>query len=179
MRAILLVALALMSLSIQAKIYPKQVISPPVTMECQILFSPGSHINTEIVKQIDATNESLIVVIYTFTSAPIGNAVIRAHQRGVDVIVLIDPGYATGRGSAVPSLLAAGIPVYKDLAHAIMHDKFIISDGQKVQTGSYNYTNNAEYNNAENALFCNSSALAAIYIREFDLLMKQAARIPN
>ena len=39
-----------------------------------------------------------------------------------------------------------------DYQYAIMHDKFIVVDGETVEEGSFNYTSAAEKKNAENAV---------------------------
>jgi phosphatidylserine/phosphatidylglycerophosphate/cardiolipin synthase-like enzyme len=46
----------------------------------------------------------------------------------------------------------AGLPTYIDDRHAIAHNKIVIIDGQTVLTGSFNFTKQADENNAENLL---------------------------
>ena len=43
-----------------------------------------------------------------------------------------------------------GIPTKIDALHAIAHNKIVIVDGAVVVTGSFNFTKQAENNNAEN-----------------------------
>ena len=56
-----------------------------------------------------------------------------------------------------------GIPVRIDAQHAIAHNKIMVIDGATVITGSFNFTKNAEANNAENLLVIRSPELAAKY----------------
>jgi hypothetical protein len=56
-----------------------------------------------------------------------------------------------------------GIPVRIDDRHAIAHNKVMVVDGVTVITGSFNFTKNAEENNAENLLVIRSPDLAAKY----------------
>ena len=56
-----------------------------------------------------------------------------------------------------------GIPVRIDAQHAIAHNKIMVIDGATVITGSFNFTKNAEENNAENLLVIRSPDLAAKY----------------
>lgn len=47
---------------------------------------------------------------------------------------------------------SAGIPLRTNGQYKIMHDKVIITDGQNVELGSFNYTRSAANTNSENAL---------------------------
>jgi hypothetical protein len=47
---------------------------------------------------------------------------------------------------------SAGIPLRTNGQYKIMHDKVIITDGQNVELGSFNYTRSAANANSENAL---------------------------
>ena len=46
-------------------------------------------------------------------------------------------------------LAKQGVPVRVDYRYAVMHDKFIVVDGETVELGSFNYTAAAERKNAE------------------------------
>ncbi len=52
-----------------------------------------------------------------------------------------------------------------------MHDKFAVFDHQEAITGSYNWTNNAEHNNWENALFLNDKNTVDEYEKEFKKIL--------
>lgn len=58
----------------------------------------------------------------------------------------------------------AGIATFIDARHAIAHNKIIIVDGQTVITGSFNFTRNAEDNNAENLLVIREQKIADKYV---------------
>ncbi|WP_257829961.1 phospholipase D-like domain-containing protein [Burkholderia glumae] len=73
-------------------------------------------------------------------------------RAGVQVRVVLDRSQLDGRGSKLPELAAAGIPVRIDLAVPLMHDKFIVADRDTTQTGSMNYTQAGALHNAENVL---------------------------
>ncbi|AKZ66177.1 phospholipase D-like domain-containing protein [Candidatus Palibaumannia cicadellinicola] len=52
-----------------------------------------------------------------------------------------------------------------------MHNKFMIIDNNIIQTGSFNYTKNAEKYNAENIIIIyNRPDIANIYTQEFNKL---------
>ena len=58
----------------------------------------------------------------------------------------------------------------------VLHHKFGLYDGELLETGSYNYSVNANLNNFENLLFSTSSDDLAGYQAEFDSLYGLGAR---
>jgi phosphatidylserine/phosphatidylglycerophosphate/cardiolipin synthase-like enzyme len=53
-----------------------------------------------------------------------------------------------------------------------MHDKFCVIDNQVVVTGSYNWTNNAEFRNDENITIEHDQAQATRFSVEYRRLTK-------
>ena len=68
---------------------------------------------------------------------------ILAHQRGVNVEIVLDKSNAEARYPEGLSLANQGIPVRLDYRYAIMHDKVLVIAGQTVETGSFNFTSAA------------------------------------
>jgi phosphatidylserine/phosphatidylglycerophosphate/cardiolipin synthase-like enzyme len=52
--------------------------------------------------------------------------------------------------------------------HAIMHDKFLVADGNTVEAGSSNYTAAAYKRKTENVIVFNDPAVAARYTQEWE-----------
>ncbi len=133
-----------------------------------VRFTPGQDCTGLIVQQIQAARYSILVQAYSFTSVPILSALKAAHARGVDVEVIVDKSSARqsksgSRYSAATYLSNAGIPVWIDSKVAIAHNKVMVIDGQRVITGSFNFTAAAQSKNAENLLVIEDFALAAEY----------------
>ena len=83
----------------------------------------------------------------------------------MDVEVIVDKSSARqspsgSRYSTATYLTNAGIPVWVDTKVAIAHNKVTVIDGQRVITGSFNFTAAAQNHNAENLLVLDDSALA-------------------
>jgi phosphatidylserine/phosphatidylglycerophosphate/cardiolipin synthase-like enzyme len=56
-----------------------------------------------------------------------------------------------------------------------MHNKYIVIDGRTIQTGSFNYTANAEKRNAENVMVIrNNPALAEKYLKNWQALWDES-----
>jgi len=134
---------------------------------CDVHFSPKGGATEAVVQIVDGTKSSVHVLAYGFTSQPITDALIRAHARGAEVLVVLDRSNKTAPSSKMPDLIKAGIPVWIDATHAIAHNKVMIVDGALIENGSFNYTNSAENSNGENALVCHSTQGAAIYEADF------------
>lgn len=126
-----------------------------------VYFSPRGGATFAIRQALDNAKSSVLVQAYSFTSAPIAEALAKAHRRGVKVQVLLDKSQRTEKYSSADFLANAGISVKIDAAHAIAHNKVMIIDKEIVITGSFNFTKAAEESNAENLLVIRDKELAS------------------
>jgi phosphatidylserine/phosphatidylglycerophosphate/cardiolipin synthase-like enzyme len=129
----------------------------------EVYFSPNDGTTEAIVREIDRTRSEILVQAYSFTSAPIAKALLKAHKRGVKVQAILDKSQKSQKYSSASFLTNSGIPTYIDAKHAIAHNKIIIIDQAVVITGSFNFTKAAEEKNAENLLIIRSKELAKPY----------------
>ena len=134
-------------------------------------FSPNygkGDCTAEIVKQIDAATNAVLVQAYNFTSPPIGAALAKAERAGVKVQVIVDKVSASQKNEQVSVCRAAGIPVKVDRKHKIQHNKVMIIDGHIVITGSFNFSTNAENGNAENLVVIEDKGIAKQYTENWE-----------
>ena len=129
---------------------------------------PGESPTAALVRHFDAEDKEILCEVYSFTSRPIAEALIRAHARGVLVRVISDRTNLSGKGSVTPDLEAAGIEVVYDHEHAIMHDKVAIIGRKWLATGSFNWTAAAENKNAENLKIILDPEDARFYAEEWE-----------
>jgi len=134
----------------------------------QVYFSPGGSPTTALVKALDNAKASVLVQAYSFTSAPIASALKRAHDRGVDVMVVLDNSQWSEKYTSATFLRHAGIPIWVDSEHALAHNKVMIIDENIVITGSFNFTKAAEERNAENLLIIQDALIAQKYINNWN-----------
>ena len=138
------------------------VLTPPVKAEpftmdsCTVRFSPKGGVTDMLVAYIGGASKNIRVLAYNFTSKQIGGALVEAQKRGVDVQIVFDRSVVTEKNSALPLIKTAGIPYRIDSTHHIAHNKVILVDGGWIETGSFNYSPNAENFNGENAIICHS-----------------------
>lgn len=130
-----------------------------VTNDVEVAFSPKQGATQLIIDTIEKAENSIFVAAYSFTSKPIAKALIRAHQNGIDVGVVVDKSQRTTRYSAYLELKKLGLPIRINSNYAIMHNKFMIVDAKILQTGSFNYSQAAENNNAENVLVISDNSM--------------------
>jgi phosphatidylserine/phosphatidylglycerophosphate/cardiolipin synthase-like enzyme len=128
-----------------------------------IYFTPPADVATAVIAVIDQSKSEVLVQAYGFTHNGIAQALVRAHDRGVAVKVLLDAKTDSTNRFVKEVLQSQQIPLRLDASHAIAHNKVIVVDGEMVITGSFNFTNSAQTRNAENLLVLRSTGLADSY----------------
>lgn len=124
----------------------------------EVGFSPEGSAQQLVEKAINSSRSSIRLSAYSFTSAAVVRALISAKRRGVDVAVIVDykNNLAEGRTdkarAALNLLVNAGIPTRTISAYPMHHDKFIVVDGESVESGSINYSDAGARRNSENAI---------------------------
>jgi phosphatidylserine/phosphatidylglycerophosphate/cardiolipin synthase-like enzyme len=116
----------------------------------EVRFSPKGGCMDAVVRELKAARREILVQAYSFTADPITYALVEAKKRGVQVEILLDRSNEQEAYSDLHVLLEQGLAPLIDSNHAIAHNKIIIVDKRTVVTGSYNFTNQAEHENAEN-----------------------------
>ena len=119
-------------------------------------------IQNNILYALDKARVSIIVVMAWFTNELIAEKLIKKRQEGLDVKVAI---YDDG----VNNNNLKDVPLYRIRSKhgGIMHNKFCVIDNQIVITGSYNWTNNAEFRNEENISIIEDNNTASDYSVKF------------
>jgi phosphatidylserine/phosphatidylglycerophosphate/cardiolipin synthase-like enzyme len=140
-----------------------------------VYFSPNGGAERALVECLDAARKEINIAVYTFTSRTLAKAVIRAHERGVKVAVILDGNdesdYSKGfylQRHGVTVRYARGLPLpKKKYRFGLMHNKFAIIDDHTVITGSFNWTASAQCWNRENLLIVDDPVLARRFQEEF------------
>lgn len=142
----------------------------------EVFFSPDGGCTQACVDAIDSAQKNVFVQAYSFTSAPIAQALVNAKKRGVFVVVILDKSQRTEKYSSADFLVHSGVTTFIDDRHAIAHNKVMVIDESVVITGSFNFTKSAEYRNAENLLVISSPELAKKYIENVWLHRAHSSR---
>jgi phosphatidylserine/phosphatidylglycerophosphate/cardiolipin synthase-like enzyme len=146
----------------------------PAAGTMEVAFSPDEGSEHLVIKVIDSARREIRMLTYSFTSAPVTQALLRAKKRGVDVKVVADEKNngaqdRSGKARAALSALAnADVDVRTISVYPIHHDKVVIADGETVELGSFNYSDAAAHKNSENVLVnWKNPALAKVYLKHF------------
>lgn len=153
----------------------------PASGAVEVAFSPNEGSEALVVKVINSAKTELRVLSYSFTSAPVTAALLRAKKRGVDVRLVADQKNnvsedRSGKSrAALSALVDAGIEVRVIGVYPIHHDKVIVADRQTVELGSFNYSDAAARKNSENVLVnWGNAKLAEVYLKHFERNYRQA-----
>lgn len=123
----------------------------------QVAFTPGDDAAGLVIAAVRKARRQVLVQTYSFTHPDIAQALVDAKRRGVDVQVIADPRQMeTIATSRVEWLAEQGVALWIDGEHAAAHNKVMIIDNgfadAVLLTGSFNFTQAAQYRNAENLL---------------------------
>jgi phosphatidylserine/phosphatidylglycerophosphate/cardiolipin synthase-like enzyme len=142
---------------------------------------PARHhggLDERLVALVDRAQKTLDVADYDFDLPNVADAMVRASERRVRVRMVTDTDTLDNTRdadiqAAFDKLKEAGIPVVDDQRQDIMHHKFIVVDGEWVETGSWNYTDGDTYRLNNSQFVVRSPELAANYTAEFEKMFVQ------
>lgn len=141
-------------------------------------FSDDGGIAARVIEAINSARHTLDIAMYDLTEPAIARALVAARRRGVRIRIVADAGQAGGVYSKIAYLRSQGVGVRLGQGfngeRSLMHDKFAVFDGQRAETGSFNWTTSGERYNSENAVFISDSTVAARFEKEFENLWRRA-----
>ena len=177
-------------------------VSPTDTIAVRFIEQGGQDardIAALIADFIDQSRSTLLVAAYDVrlaesTSAPIRQSIESALGRGVDVRLIYDNSFAkpqsnvefdrNGGDFAEPQthdrVEELGVPDDRTrgiTGVGLMHQKFIVRDGDAVWTGSMNWTDDSMSRMENTIVSLNSPAIAAYFQRDFDQLWASGTSI--
>lgn len=130
-----------------------------------------------LVAAIDAARLSIDVAAYSITLNSFRNALLRAHDRGVTVRIVMES--TNMDTSDVQRLLEAGITIVGDNQQGLMHDKFMVIDRSEVWLGSMNFTDSGTYDDNNDMIRIRSTKIAENYSVEFKEMFEDNKFGPN
>ncbi len=131
-------------------------------------FSPKGGCTDVVVQEIKNARQEVLVLAYSFTSQPIAQALVDAKLRGLQVEIVLDHSNEKEEHTDLQFFVQQGLAPLIDPTHAIAHNKVMVIDHRTLITGSFNFTHQAENENAENLLVLKGHpALVAAYRANF------------
>ncbi|MFK7787967.1 MAG: phospholipase D-like domain-containing protein [Phycisphaeraceae bacterium] len=148
-------------------------VSPPEQggkhADCLVAFSPGEMGLEMIMRELRDAKRSLDICVFTITDNRISDTIIDAHRSGIAVRIITDNDKQFDDGSDIARMVRADVPTRFDPDTDHMHHKFAIVDGQRLITGSYNWTRGATRNH-ENVTVLSEQQLVESFVKEFNHL---------
>ena len=133
-------------------------------------LGPSPTMERAVVAFIGSAGRTLDVCVYDLDLPEFAQALLDAHGRGVKVRVIISEENAAKAYAVAGHLKQMEEKGILTLAHnrsGLMHNKFMIADGERVWTGSYNLTRTCSRFNDNHAIVLESKELAENYEREW------------
>jgi phosphatidylserine/phosphatidylglycerophosphate/cardiolipin synthase-like enzyme len=140
----------------------------------EVYFSPEDGVARHVLERLTSARSSIRFMAFSFTSAPIADALVAKLRAGLSVRGVFESQNASGSGATFGRLRQAGVDVLEDGNCYILHHKVIVIDERIVITGSYNFTASAERDNDENLVIVDDPVLARDYLKEFERVYAQA-----
>lgn len=123
-------------------------------------------IDQPLADAIDSAKLTVDVAIYSLSLNSIRDALLRAHDRGVQVRMVMESENLDR--SDPQRLIDAGIPILGDRREGLMHNKFTVIDGSEVWVGGMNYTDSGTYEDNNVLMRIRSTKMAENYTKEFE-----------
>jgi phosphatidylserine/phosphatidylglycerophosphate/cardiolipin synthase-like enzyme len=149
----------------------------PAPKDEEACFSPDEPCDIKLIKFVGSAKKSIDVAIYDLNLDELAHKLL-IQSRSIPVRVVVDERQAKGEHSLVPMLLKAGLPIRYGRQRGIMHNKFVIVDGQTVEVGSFNYTHHASRANQENQLYLAKPSIVERYRKRFEKIWSEA-KVPR
>jgi phosphatidylserine/phosphatidylglycerophosphate/cardiolipin synthase-like enzyme len=142
----------------------------PARAEYIVCFSPrvpadGCDPMTAAVRSIDAAKRTVELQTCTLTSQAAVDALVRAAARQVVVSMIVDRQMLEAQPELVLNLARAGLAIRVDATvRGAARDNVMLIDGTIALAGSFDFTGEAEHENADHLLITDDSAIVDRYI---------------
>jgi hypothetical protein len=157
----------------------------------EVFFSPTDNVSGQIENKIrNETEKSISFCAFAFTRFNISNAMkTQYNPTGYKYVEgVFDDDNATDPSSVYPEMKGIGgstpwnpaANVRLDATAGLLHSKYILIDARKlssnplVETGSFNYSNAAQFGNDENSILIYDSLIVNQYFQDFSQRLKDA-----
>lgn len=115
-----------------------------VGLKMSTYFSPDDDTQKVFLDFIQRTKSHLRIAIYGLHLPPLIDDLIKLHQNGVDVSLVVDHTQARGtyERPEIQALRTAGVPLLEGTSdkHKILHHKFAVRDKSVTLSGSWNFS---------------------------------------
>lgn len=129
-------------------------------------FSPDENCDEKLRKFILSAKTSLDIAIFDINRKAIVDAIVEMHDK-VKVRLVVNRKLAKDSAPAIARFKENKMFVRVGKQKGIMHNKFVIVDGKRLETGSFNFTNGAADKNQENQVYLSTPSIVERYQQRF------------
>ena len=150
---------------------------PPIQvgpLQVQVVFAPGNGVARVISERIVQARTEIRFLAFSFTSDPIGKAMMDRAAAGVSVQGVFEKTGSETRFSEYGKMRSARLDVYQDGNPYPLHHKVILLDRKTTATGSFNFSDSADQDNDENCLIVDDPDFASAYLAEYERMLALA-----
>ncbi|MFN5116985.1 MAG: phospholipase D-like domain-containing protein [Cyanobacteriota bacterium] len=166
----------------------------------EVLFAPHRRSDPNhglhwLEQKLSGVQRTLDLSLFVFSGQNLADALVALQQRGVQIRLLADPGFANRSFSEVLDLLGVSLPDHRCRLEAgnrpwqqplegvgtprlvggdKLHHKFAVLDHRQVISGSFNWSPSAAHQNDETVMLIDSPLLARHFEAEMDRLWRGA-----
>lgn len=143
----------------------------PAPKDNEACFSPDQNCDEKLKKFILSAKESLDVAIFEINDQKIIDAIIEQSFK-VKTRMVINRKLRNNP-EALAQFKKNKMFVRVGKQKGIMHNKFVIVDGKRLETGSFNFTNGAANSNQENQLYLSTPSVVEQYKERFQMMWEK------
>jgi phosphatidylserine/phosphatidylglycerophosphate/cardiolipin synthase-like enzyme len=152
----------------------------------QAFFSSDDNLQELLIDLINQEKKKIRIAVFSFTNLAIAQALVRAKERGVQIVIIVDSAVARDSYNKLELLKKAGIEIRIYTPHKgrgmmvdKLHHKFVLFDGTinnsaVVWTGSFNFTKAATFYNKENVVVLNKPRIINKFNNQFKQLYSES-----
>lgn len=138
----------------------------PAPKDNEACFSPDENCDEKLRKFILSAKESIDIAIFDINLKSIVDAIIEQAPK-VKVRLVVNRKLSKDSAPAIERFKENKLFCRVGKQKGIMHNKFTIVDGRRLETGSFNYTNGAAHSNQENQLYLSTPSIVERYQTRF------------
>ena len=131
--------------------------------DIEIYFSPKDKPTNRILELIKNAKTYIYIPTFLITDNEIATELINAHNRGVDVRIIIDANSVTTRNTKHSQLRKSGIMLKTENYAGKLHAKTMIIDDTYFVSGSMNFSNSGANKNDENLVIIKDKDIAKLH----------------
>ncbi len=139
----------------------------------------SNNIQNVILRELFNANESIKIAVAWFTNDLLFQPLLLKLIAGVkvDIILNKDDINTSSNGLDFQKFIDHGGKLLWNTSNKLLHDKFCIIDNRVVISGSYNWTNKAEYNDESISVFTNEETTTSFYLNLFNKLSSKYDKV--